>query len=144
MQIEQQIAKVFGGDKVFHHKVKGPLDLDQLIRTGLPWEAGKYIKDALQLKDSAFAALLGMSLRTFSRQKVGERMSTITGDRLYRIARIYSCAVNVLEDTDKAVRWLHREQIGLGGRIPLDMIQTEAGEREVENLLGRIEHGVLS
>lgn len=61
-----------------------------------------------------------------------------------RIIRIFARAADVLEDQDKAMKWLHREQIGLGGRIPLDMIQTEAGEREVENLLGRIEHGVYS
>ena len=36
------------------------------------------------------------------------------------------------------------DNVGLGGRIPLDTMRTEAGAREVENLLGRIEHGVLS
>jgi putative toxin-antitoxin system antitoxin component (TIGR02293 family) len=50
----------------------------------------------------------------------------------------------VLEDKDAAREWLHDGQVGLGGRTPIDMMRTEAGAREVESLLIRIEHGVLS
>jgi uncharacterized protein (DUF2384 family) len=32
----------------------------------------------------------------------------------------------------------------LGGRSPLDFAQTEPGAREVENVIGRLEHGVFS
>jgi uncharacterized protein (DUF2384 family) len=35
-------------------------------------------------------------------------------------------------------------QFGLGGAVPLEYAETEVGAREVENLLGRIEHGVYS
>lgn len=144
MKSEHQIASVLGGDKVLHHKITGTLDFDRLIREGFPWEAGLRVKETLHLKDDEFAKLLGISVRTLSRRKTAARMPSVTSDRLYRIARIYTLAIEVLEDAEKAMHWLCREQIGLGGRIPLDMIRTEAGEREVENLLGRIEHGVLA
>ena len=32
----------------------------------------------------------------------------------------------------------------LGGATPLDFAKTEPGAREVENVLGRLEHGVFS
>jgi len=35
-------------------------------------------------------------------------------------------------------------EIGLQGRIPLDVAMTEAGAREVETLLKRIEYGILA
>jgi uncharacterized protein (DUF2384 family) len=30
----------------------------------------------------------------------------------------------------------------LGDETPMDLIQTDVGAREVENLIGRLEHGV--
>jgi putative toxin-antitoxin system antitoxin component (TIGR02293 family) len=42
------------------------------------------------------------------------------------------------------LHWLNSPNHGLGGRTPLQMAQTEAGSREVENLIGRLEHGVFS
>lgn len=144
MHSERQIVSVLGGDKVLHHKVKGALDFDRLIREGFPWEASVRVKEALCMRDNEFAKILGISVRTLSRLKTEARMPSVTSDRLYRLARIYAFAIEVLEDAEKAMRWMHREQIGLGGRVPLEMIETEAGEREVENLLGRIEHGVLA
>ena len=41
-------------------------------------------------------------------------------------------------------RWLTSRQFGLGGAVPLEYAETEVGAREVEDLLGRIEHGVYS
>jgi uncharacterized protein (DUF2384 family) len=35
-------------------------------------------------------------------------------------------------------------QKGLGGKTPLEYADTEPGAREVEDLLGRLEHGVFS
>lgn len=60
-----------------------------------------------------------------------------------RFTRILALATDVFEDEDRAVEWLRRPQFGLGDRIPLDLINTEAGAREVESLLLQIEHGVV-
>jgi uncharacterized protein (DUF2384 family) len=35
-------------------------------------------------------------------------------------------------------------QPALGGATPIEVAQTELGSREIENLVGRIEHGVYS
>jgi len=34
--------------------------------------------------------------------------------------------------------------LALGGVIPFELARTEVGAREVEMLIGRIEHGVIS
>lgn len=139
------IASTLGGTKTLHHQVRDGADFDLLIREGLPWEAGNFLKESLRLTDKEFARILGVSERTLSRlRKGGERIPSVASDRLYRLARIFSMAKEVLEDEGQAREWLHRPQIGLGGRVPLDMTETDAGTSEVENLLGRIEHGVLA
>jgi putative toxin-antitoxin system antitoxin component (TIGR02293 family) len=50
----------------------------------------------------------------------------------------------VLGSTDKAARWLHTENRALGGQTPLALLDTDLGTRQVEEVLGRIEHGVFS
>jgi putative toxin-antitoxin system antitoxin component (TIGR02293 family) len=47
-------------------------------------------------------------------------------------------------DRDAAVEWLTTPQTALGDRVPLDLARTEIGAREVERLVGRLDHGVFS
>lgn len=59
-------------------------------------------------------------------------------------ARLYKIAAQVLEQPEAAEQWLKSPQHALGGAIPLDLARTEAGVRAVEELLGRMEHGVYT
>ena len=43
---------------------------------------------------------------------------------------------------DKAATWLRRPTRPLAGKRPLDLLDTDAGARQVEELLGRIAHGI--
>ena len=49
-----------------------------------------------------------------------------------------------LGDGARASRWLKRTNRALGGVAPIAAIDTELGERQVENLLGRIAYGGMS
>ena len=40
--------------------------------------------------------------------------------------------------------WFNAKILALGWKTPLEYAQTEPGAREVENIIGRIEHGVYS
>ncbi len=121
------------------------IDFDELIRKGIPFAAAECAKKKLKLTDSEFARAIGISIRTLNRQRKSQDcLSLVSGDRLFRLARIFSFAVNVLEDEDIAAEWIHNPQTGLGKRVPLDMIRTYPGAKEVEDLLGRIEYGVIS
>jgi uncharacterized protein (DUF2384 family) len=35
-------------------------------------------------------------------------------------------------------------QRALGGAVPVDIAKTEVGAREIENIIGRLEHGVFT
>ena len=45
---------------------------------------------------------------------------------------------------EEAERWLNRPARSLGGVSPLQHARTEQGVRDVEQLIGRLEHGVFS
>jgi putative toxin-antitoxin system antitoxin component (TIGR02293 family) len=119
--------------------------LEHLIREGFPVISSDAVKKTLGLSDEHLADIIGISLSTLQRKrKGGQRLSMVESDRLYRLARIYATATRTLQNDDMAKDWLNRPQRGLGGRIPVKVIETEAGAREVEDLLGRIEYGVIS
>ena len=65
-------------------------------------------------------------------------------DHLLRLTRIIARAVDVHGDRDKASRWLRQPNGALGGAVPLELLDTDAGGQQVEQVLGRIEHGVVS
>ncbi|HSH83852.1 MAG TPA: MbcA/ParS/Xre antitoxin family protein [Guyparkeria sp.] len=61
------------------------------------------------------------------------------------VESIKTRATEVLGDQAAAERWLTTPKPALAGQIPLDLAQQgEEGEREVLDLLGRLEHGVFS
>lgn len=145
MLTEEKIASALGGRTSLGRQIKGALDLDALIRQGFPYKAGKHVRALLNLSLPAFTVLIDISESTWARvQRSNKRLSKEASGRLYRVARIFSLAVEVLEDEEKAKEWLRREQVGLGGKSPLVLMETEAGAKEVEDLLWRIEYGVIS
>lgn len=56
--------------------------------------------------------------------------------------RLYARARDVFGSEESAREWLTTPQQGLGSRVPLELLATEAGAAEVRDLLGRIEYGV--
>jgi putative toxin-antitoxin system antitoxin component (TIGR02293 family) len=123
------------------------LKLAKKIETGLPVMWINHLKKVLELTNSQIADTLGISGKTLERIRTNpasNKLNEVTSDRLYRILYIFFKTVSALEDSEEARIWLKSPQYGLGNEIPIDLLKTEAGTREIESLLGRIEHGVYS
>jgi len=143
---EKNVVTVLGGPSVLGRQINNTLEMDQIIRDGFPYKAGNHVRSLLSLKLPVFAEIIEVSERTLARVRKSRdaRFSSGASDRLYRLARIYCIARDVLEDEASAREWLGKPQAGLGGKTPLDLMRTEAGAREVEDLLWRIEYGVIA
>ena len=121
------------------------LAIARRIEKGLPSSSIDRVKDALNLNDKQMSAILDASQRTLTRLRAGRKHVPVSvGDRLFRIANIFVLAADALESEDEAKHWLRSRQVGLNNRTPLELLNTEAGAREIERLLGRIEYGVYS
>lgn len=143
---EQLTFQMLGGARLLGRQVRSTLELADLIEKGVPRKAAEWVRERIGISEPEFARSLGVSAKTLQRQAKSKlsRLSPSQGDRLYRLARIVALADEVFEDPDRTRHWLHEAQRGLGSRVPFALLQTEAGAREVEDLLGRIEHGVFS
>lgn len=114
------------------------------VRAGLPLRELTELREVLDLSMERIAAKVGMSRATLHRRQKSGVLSSDESDKALRLARIAGHAIAVFGADAEARAWLHAPQVGLGGEIPLDYAETEVGAREVENLLGRIDHGVYA
>lgn len=91
------------------------------------------------------AVSIGISPRTLTRRKKENKLTAAESDRLVSVSRLLLQAIELFEgDKEKAFRWFVQSNRALGKLSPLEMAATETGAREVENLIGRLEHGVFS
>jgi len=115
------------------------------VEEGLPYRALERLRSNIGLSREALADLVQIKPRTLDRRKEGGRLRPEESDRLLRAARVFGGTIALFEgDADAARTWLSSPQRALGGAVPLEMARTEVGAREVESLVGRLEHGVFS
>lgn len=117
-------------------------ELVRTLRTGLPARAVQVLASAMNLQPpKQLYDLLDLSDRTLRRRR---KLKAHESDRLYRVARVYARSLDVLHDQDAARSWLVTDNRALGWVTPLSLLDTDAGARQVEDVLGRIEYGVFS
>ncbi|MGB6222706.1 type II RES/Xre toxin-antitoxin system antitoxin [Haloferula sp.] len=114
------------------------------IRKGLPMAEFRALAEWLKVTDEELAPLLGISRATFHRRRKAGHLEPPESEKLIRFARLLTRATEVLEDEGAARDWLKTPAVAFEGESPLSFADTEIGAREVEYLLGRLEHGVFS
>jgi putative toxin-antitoxin system antitoxin component (TIGR02293 family) len=62
---------------------------------------------------------------------------------LYHLAVLYEHALAVLGDTESVRHWFNTQEDDFSGMKPIELLDTASGIKEVDQLLGRIEHGSL-
>lgn len=116
-----------------------------VLDEGLPFAAFERLLRTAGLSASELAQAVAIPARTLVRRRHAGRLTPAESDRLVRVSRILARAVDVYEgNLERAVLWLKAPIAALGGKRPLDLLPTEVGAREVETVLGRLEHGIFS
>jgi putative toxin-antitoxin system antitoxin component (TIGR02293 family) len=113
------------------------------IREGLYFREFKTLQNLLDIPEDTLAHYLGISNATLHRRKKTRQFSQAESERLVRFTRLFGIAYGVFGDETASREWLKTENPGTAGESPLSYADTEFGAREVENLLGRIDHGVF-
>ncbi len=116
-----------------------------LIKHGMPIRIADNLKSLLSLGDSDLAQILGITSKTLQRKrKARTTLTPVESDRLYRVQSIFALAIKVLGTPEDAKEWLSTPQIDLGDRVPLELLTTSAGASLVEEVLNRMEYGILA
>ena len=120
-----------------------PLHVVDQIHRGFSYAAFVRFHRNTALSLRVLAQVVEIPERTLARRKAAGRFEPDESDRLVRASRVFARAIELFEgNTDGAREWLTSPVRALGGRTPLELASTDVGAIEVENLIGRLEHGL--
>ncbi len=143
MTLAERIVDALGGGSALPGKVHTIEQLRQSVLRGLSFQAFEAVTANYGLPKTAVGIVIRTPERTLMRRKKGARLLADESDRLVRVARIAALAEEALGQREKAGRWLQKPNRGLGGATPLERLDTELGAQQVEQVLGRIGHGII-
>lgn len=124
--------------------VKAEADLERAVRGGLPTETLRVLAQQTNTTLSVLQQVAGIDRGTFARRsRTHAKLKADESDRLVRVARVAALAIEAMGRAD-GLAWLHEPNRALGERVPLELLATEIGSRQVEQIIGRVEHGVFS
>ncbi len=119
-------------------------ELIEAITGGLPADMARELASRLGVTMEEMAGLLRLTPRTLQRRLEEGSLELNESERLWELARVFYRAAEVLESEPAAVQWFKSPIQALGWATPLSFAGTAIGLRELEKILGRIEHGVFS
>jgi putative toxin-antitoxin system antitoxin component (TIGR02293 family) len=138
-----QVVALLGGEKVVGKPVTCDLDIACLIRDGLPVDViDRLIGDRTVTPDEVKRIIMVPKAIVVRRRKGG--LTPEQSERVIRAVRIIAEALETFGSRDKALTWMRRTCAVLGGKAPIDLLDTEEGAGLVESLLGRIAHGLAA
>ena len=117
----------------------------QKIKAGLPFKAVEELEKAFGTTRKEIGAVLSIPPSTLTRRQKTGRLAMDESDRIARLARLKDAVLAMMQyDNDAAIKWLHSPLEILNDETPMQHASTEMGARDVEDLIGRIQHGVFS
>ncbi len=132
----------------FHVSLFGLRKYDALsvvsqVERGLSYAAFERFQRNTELSFRVLAQAAEIPERTLARRKEAGRFEPAETDRLMRTSRIVARAIELFDGSAASARnWLTSPVAALGGRAPIAFASTDVGTIEVENVIGRLLHGI--
>ena len=126
-------------------KTTDVVKIAERLKKGLPFEALVRLRRRSGLSLESISAVTQIPHRTLARRRAQGTLTPQESERLYRLALVLEKAVELFEgDITAARHWLQAPNKAFADQSPLKLAETEIGAREVEDLIGRLEHGVIA
>lgn len=138
------VASILGGATVLGRAVHTEVELSAEVQRGLPVASLTHLVEEFHpsLSPQSIFAVVGTKPALHGEEPHRERLSASQSERLVRLARLAVRAREALGDRDIAYQWLGKPNRALEGRRPVELLDTDDGATVVQDVLGRIEHGV--
>lgn len=96
------------------------------------------------LTDIELARILNMSVRNLHRLKAEDKLARDASERLLLLTNLLKHGLDVFdEDAQTLAEWLRSPIRELNTQSPLSLLDTTTGFGLVDDVLGRIEHGIV-
>ena len=116
----------------------------EVIESGVSKSEFEKIKKDTGLDYEVLSHILRVTKATLHNKKGNAKFSAVVSERLILLAEVYVDGIDVFGEKERFNRWLVSNIRALGGKRPMDYLQTLHGITEIKHLIGRIAHGVYS
>lgn len=135
-----RVAQIKKEGETLRHEVK---QSDGAIAS-LKYDSVREVAARFGLGRVEIKRIFGIPERTqFRYEKENPVLKPAVVDRLERFKRIFKQAVDLFEDEEEAWRWLNTPKSALENQTPLSVLATDAGAKQVEEILYRAEYGMF-
>lgn len=123
---------------------KNPIQEIKIIREGInPELIELFLNDQSFVVKDVLTRLKITTSTYFAKKKDHKRLDSSSTEKFLRLFSVVQNAEGILGQKE-AKNWLYRKIPSLGEQIPMDLLDTEAGHRLVEQALLQIKYGIYS
>jgi len=124
----------------------GNPSISELVRAGFPLSTFDAVLNYAHVSSEQLASVVSISPRTLQRRRANPKpmLDRVESDRIARVARLYALAAEVLGSDEAARTWMMTPNRSLDNARPFTLLETEGEAREIEDALGRIQHGIFA
>lgn len=113
-------------------------------RQGVPRAEADRVAKLAGLTDIEVARILNMSIRNLHRLKTDDKLARDASERLLLLTNLLRHGLDVFDDDAETLAgWLRSPIRELNSQSPLFLLDTTTGFGLVDDVLGRIEHGIV-
>lgn len=126
---------------------KQPVDAHKRILAGFSSDIVAKLSSEIHIDERVLCQWVSISRANYHRKNKEEKkvLSVAHSVKIYTLVKVLDAAISLFDgDISVVIKWLNSPARALGGERPLQMLSTPTGVEAVLDLIGRIEHGVIS
>ncbi|QNL20708.1 DUF2384 domain-containing protein [Hyphobacterium sp. CCMP332] len=140
----RKLKTVLGSNYV-NERIDSSYDFIHLANAGIKAGIIKNFKNYFNISREETANMLNISSPTLYRwirsDKVLDRNSSV---QLFELTDLFLYGSEVFLSKEDFIKWLNLPNQAFGGMEPIELLEIPGGISKVKDLLGRIEHGIIS
>lgn len=124
--------------------LRSVFDLIEVSRTGLSKNAVANMTRQLSIPMADLFVILHISIRTWQRYSSDKLLPQEVTEKALQLANLYAQGEDVFGEAWRFHGWMNHPSPVLGGKKPIELLDTAFGFQLVSDEIIRIEHGVLA
>ncbi len=138
------LTAILGGKAHLSQPLKKEADIIQITRNGVKKSALKPLSGFMGISLETLSGLLHTSLRNLQRKDDTALLDISKSEKVMELASFTQRGIDVLGSQAAFSLWLKSPLPALNHDTPLQYLDTSFGIQLLQNILGRLQHGVYS
>ncbi|CAN5404812.1 DUF2384 domain-containing protein [soil metagenome] len=126
------------------YKANNEADKVKMVRAGVLKESIERLSEITTIPVKDLVGILPVSERQFNRYDNRTRLKKDLSEHILIVADVLLKSLEIFDSPEQLREWFFTPQIALGSEKPISLLDTSFGATLVTDLLGRLEHGVIS